>query len=468
MRNTLLLIFFLSVIVVNAQLIPGTSLFFDGVDDYIDLGDVSGLNFSDSDTFAISLWIKLPPSSSGIDEIITKAGGPGLKGWGLQIRDGRPEFFAVSDFSTQSWYFIQAPKDLRDDQWHFIVFNYNGAANPASNSFFIDGIEINNLTVLANSLNGDFQNTGLAFIGHYDGNNQQAGPEWFIGSMDELKVWDKVLSKIELREQMHLISSDVNNLISYWRFNEGVSDTLIDETGNHNGKLYGGISWQNSAIPSGPSENAQWFERDSVFDLNTIDLSIDYNSQSGAEVFASRINLPPNQIPANVTVLDSQYYVYHLDNAGTYTATFTFRNISNLISQDENRPCDIQIYSRESNSEGNWSRMAEAFEVSLDSGHAKFFVSDFQGQMIIVRDNCTSISYSEIENSIIFPNPTKGVINFEKIPDIKSISIYNSSGTLIKNFKPYNKIDIGGFSQGIYTIRIQAADQLYFRKIIKD
>jgi hypothetical protein len=74
------------------------------------------------------------------------------------------------------------------------------------------------------------------------------------------------------------------------------------------------------------------------------------------------------------------------------------------------------------------------------------------------------------KNSIIYPNPTTGILNIEVTESIaiKSISIYNVEGKLIKKNKYFinsQQLDISNFKKGNYIINIET-DKGNFNQII--
>ena len=71
----------------------------------------------------------------------------------------------------------------------------------------------------------------------------------------------------------------------------------------------------------------------------------------------------------------------------------------------------------------------------------------------------------------VYPNPSRGLFNVElKHTDIRSIKIYNIAGILVKevsaekNISNY-QIDLSSESEGMYLVRIEAADKVYTSKI---
>jgi hypothetical protein len=67
-------------------------------------------------------------------------------------------------------------------------------------------------------------------------------------------------------------------------------------------------------------------------------------------------------------------------------------------------------------------------------------------------------------NIVIYPNPTKGIINFSKPVDIK---VYNMNGDLIISDVYKSLIDLSKYSDGLYNIILIFEDRIFDYKIIK-
>lgn len=458
---------FLSEIRAQLQIsVSDSSAYFDGLNDYFDLGSSASLDFEHSDTFAISLWIKIPAASSGIDEIITKIGGPDLPGWGLQLRNKQVEFFAVSSFQNQEWYFIRAPITLSSDRWHHIVFNYEGATGLNSNCFIINGIIVNNPQVIINTLNGSIKNSGAAQIGHYDGNGQQAGPEWFVGNMDELKVWDKVISEAEVRTNMHNIDSTIDpGLISWWQFNNFSNDTLRDIVNNNHGIANGGIVLNKTYAPVGIASSETWLETANI-NLYNLEIELNYSNPLGLECFGARIYSESDF--QNLNPLDTSYLVLHRDGQGPLDLSLIVRNLSGLDSSDVLNPCQVKLYRRDIGG-GIWTYVADANNIEFSLMAAYFDINELHGQYLVVRDFC--LGFSEEENQIpklkLAPNPGSQEIKILGVENLIKVEMYNSAGHKIFTFKS-ETIDVSGLPTGQYFLKVFEPKQIRRLIFIKE
>lgn len=110
--------------------------------------------------------------------------------------------------------------------------------NGTNAKFFINGSVVLD-TVLSTS----------AILGNnYDliiGNGAAAGSA-FLGTIDELRLWNVARTEAEIRSNMHtrLANSSSANLVGYYRFDEGAGNTFsTDASGNCNAALFGNIAY---------------------------------------------------------------------------------------------------------------------------------------------------------------------------------------------------------------------------------
>ena len=69
----------------------------------------------------------------------------------------------------------------------------------------------------------------------------------------------------------------------------------------------------------------------------------------------------------------------------------------------------------------------------------------------------------------IFPNPTSDFINIKSDEKIKSVKLYNASGSLIKTENnEFSRINISNLPKGNYLISIETDSGIETKKIIKE
>ncbi len=86
--------------------------------------------------------------------------------------------------------------------------------------------------------------------------------------------------------------------------------------------------------------------------------------------------------------------------------------------------------------------------------------------LIIVKQGAliNQMENADLNKSIIYPNPTKGVIKFfEKVLDDSSIEVYNLSGNCIykKNISSNDLIDLTFLEAGMYIYSLKSKDQIF-------
>ena len=66
---------------------------------------------------------------------------------------------------------------------------------------------------------------------------------------------------------------------------------------------------------------------------------------------------------------------------------------------------------------------------------------------------------------LLFPNPTKGILNIENI-NMEEIVVYEISGKELLKFSPKKQIDISCLSKGFYIIKLFSENKIVTEKII--
>lgn len=159
---------------------------FDGNDDYI---EVNGIDTYLSSTASLSFWIKTSQSGNN-----TAWQAPGIIG--VEQNGGANDIF---------WGFLDASGNIRiqkgngssassttavnDDTWHHVVLTWDSVSGEVQT--FVDG----NLEGSANSSGSDVSTT-FSSIGRIDNSYSNNN---FIGQLDELLIYDSVLSTSEVR-----------------------------------------------------------------------------------------------------------------------------------------------------------------------------------------------------------------------------------------------------------------------------
>ena len=179
--------------------VAGRAYYFDGENDYIDLG--SDPAFTSSEDFTVSAWFKT--SVSGDWQSIyglSYGAGPRRE---YNIRVWHTDVLALKISDT----FLLGTTIVTDDEWHHVAATRTGSTA----RIFLDG----NLDAVSTSMSGQIGGRTPPlpyFIGgvHETGGNAPAAYE-FHGSIDEVRIYRRVLSADEIAELIGLtIDATVN------------------------------------------------------------------------------------------------------------------------------------------------------------------------------------------------------------------------------------------------------------------
>ena len=131
-------------------------------------------------------------------------------------------------------------------QWQHLAFTYDGSyIRLYKNGIIID----------STAANGTITQTTQSFnLGMLD---YQGSAFHLNGRLDEIRLWDVALSPTEIIgwicSPIYLFHPNYNNLMGYWRLNDGQGTIADDQSANgNNGTLTGGIQWQTSTSCFGP------------------------------------------------------------------------------------------------------------------------------------------------------------------------------------------------------------------------
>ena len=199
------------------------ALHFDGVDDYVDVGDINLANQS----LTLAAWAKRERTGE-YDWIISQ--GQADTNLGLQFGFGHNNLFYFGFYSND---LRDADKPFLDSDWHYWVGTYD--ANTKERKIYQDG-----QLVVSDTAKANYQGSGNLNIGR-----RPFYPLYFKGQIDEVSIWNRALSQAEIQRFIDkpLIGNE-NGLVGYWTFEEGSGGITYDKSLNdNNGTLHGTPNW---------------------------------------------------------------------------------------------------------------------------------------------------------------------------------------------------------------------------------
>jgi len=235
---TLFLGFFVLTTNSNAQ----TSLQFDGVNDYVNLGNPPSLNITGT-AITLEAWVYATSFTPNVwqGNIINK-NGTGENGYMLRAgNNGQVNF----NLGSGVWNELNtATGTISLNTWHHLAGTYDGVQM----KIYVDGT-LAASSPLTVSIAATTTNVLL-------GEDPQWVGRYFPGRIDEARIWNVARSQAEIQATMSdEMCTTHPNLKAYYRFNGGVAGgnnagqiTLVDESGNgNNGTL---LNFANSGATS--------------------------------------------------------------------------------------------------------------------------------------------------------------------------------------------------------------------------
>ena len=202
------------------------ALDFDGVDDYVNLGN----NLNLTSAISIEAWVKtdgLGARQTILDKGYSSAGEPYYQ-YHVEVRSGGEVYFALSLGGTRKT--TQTSTTLTAGQWHHIACVYNGSTI----KIYIDGIEESSTNATGSI---STYSTSL-YIGAYSGPTPIGR---FDGLIDEVRIWsdERTASEISTNKSNELNGNE-SNLVGYYKFNETDTNTVASNSASATGASYDG------------------------------------------------------------------------------------------------------------------------------------------------------------------------------------------------------------------------------------
>ncbi len=221
----------------------GEVLDFDGVNDYVDVGTLDGF----SDAVSVEAWVKfnsfVGPGNKGYMRIIgfgqgadndnvmlTIVGTSGQPGFELYQGGARHGIRTSTVLNTGEWYHLAAVTDGTNGS----IF-INGIAQPLSLKVVADVFtSLDGGPTSAECVGASDVSRTSSFIGR----SNWSGDAYADAQMDEVRVWNTALTQEQIQawiyREVDTTHPAVQNLVGYWKFDEGGGTIADDYSGNGN------------------------------------------------------------------------------------------------------------------------------------------------------------------------------------------------------------------------------------------
>ena len=219
--------------------VRGNMMSFDGVNDFINAGDINALDGVSQIT--LETWLYIPtgtwptsgmimskqdggsPSSFNRIELSLSGGSEGGTNDILVVVGGSPTINANYYTNTDA---------IQYNTWYHVAMVFDGTLTGDANrlKLYVNGVQ-QSMTLVGTSVPAltPSTNSGALCMG-----TRQGGTLPFRGSLDEARVWNTARTQAQIRESMHLtLSGAETGLLAYYQFNETSGNAIDAVAGNH-------------------------------------------------------------------------------------------------------------------------------------------------------------------------------------------------------------------------------------------
>ena len=210
--------------------------FNSATEDYVQMSNASSV-IANKIAFSMSAWVYPQANPSAHSGIMGFRNNTDADFYLLQLQNSN-NVEARFRGSSGLNYDIVATNLLDFNQWQHLAFTYDGSYI----RLYKDGVLVDSSA--ATGIIG--QNTLPLQLGKLDWGTTGF---YMTGRLDEIRLWDVALSQTEINNWMcipiDLTHPNYNNLMGYWRMNDGVGTTATDLSVNaNNGILNNNPTWQ--------------------------------------------------------------------------------------------------------------------------------------------------------------------------------------------------------------------------------
>ena len=264
--------------------------------DYVQMSNASSV-IANKIAFSMSAWVYPQANPSAHSGIMGFRNNTDADFYLLQLQNSN-NVEARFRGSNGMGYDIVATNLLDFNQWQHLAFTYDGSYI----RLYKDGALVDSSAATGIIL----QNTLPLQLGKLDWGTTGF---YMTGRLDEIRLWDVALSQTEINSWMctpiDLTHPNYNNLMGYWRLNDGQGTIAVDQTANgNNGTLMGSTQWQISTTCFGNVTPQLTYVPDDNFEnyleANGMGDGIALNDY----VFTSAIDTVTNLDVSNQNILD--------------------------------------------------------------------------------------------------------------------------------------------------------------------
>ena len=222
----------------------GGALSFDGLNDYVDCGNDESLDITDKLT--VEGWFKIhqaAPSGKWPRVLGRGDGGGDYSVVGYQIFQNSNSAdlrFLWGDGRTQNEGGMHAYSfgTTELNRWYHLVATYEWDGSQSITKLYRDGVLVSSGTITGYQMASPGSWDFLVGASGWNSNNPFTSWGLFNGTIDEVRIYNRVLSEAEIRYHYNK-----GKPIAHWKFDEGEGSTAYDSTDNDNDGTIHGATW---------------------------------------------------------------------------------------------------------------------------------------------------------------------------------------------------------------------------------
>lgn len=205
----------------------GSGIDFDGTNDYATTADTATLDFADGEVFTVTGWFNRDTFTTA-DQVFAKQANSFDAGYGMYIDTTDQIYFTVYD-GTDLYSLETASGLIIATGWH----HFAAVWGDTTAALYVDGVLVSTTPAGTIGNIGSLANANPFRIGA-----SADGSQPFDGKIDEIRVYDRVLSPSEITDlyQLTVPTAVDTGLVGYWAFGaDDFRSTLVsDRSGGRN------------------------------------------------------------------------------------------------------------------------------------------------------------------------------------------------------------------------------------------
>jgi hypothetical protein len=181
----------------------GGLLTFDGTSDYATFGDLSLVNFNNTDAFSVEVWANPDPNDDYGTVVSKMLVSSPFTGWLVDFDTliDVVRFQFVSNFGTSDYLSLSSPYVFDNTMKHVLVTT-DGTGTAAGTKMYINGQQVS-INIVLDNLSGNTQNLANFCVGTR--NNSTGSTNIFKGNISNVKIYNKALTSQEVLQNYNAL-----------------------------------------------------------------------------------------------------------------------------------------------------------------------------------------------------------------------------------------------------------------------